>query len=66
MLVWIIPVYAFAMVCNSAGGGSNAATSIYSLDNDSHNNCVDADKAAWAIDKIYFLQMFIALKESKH
>ena len=53
MLVWIIPVYAFAMVCNSAGGGSNAATSIYSLDNDSHNNCVDADKASWAVDKIY-------------
>ena len=24
------------------------------LDNNSHNNCVNADKASWAIDKIYF------------
>ena len=46
-------MYTFAMVCNSEGGGTNAATNIKSLDNDSHNNCVDADKAVWAVDKIY-------------
>ena len=27
---------------------------ITKLDNSSHNNCVNADKAAWAIDKIHF------------
>lgn len=29
-------------------------TAITMLDNNSHDNCVDADKVAWAIDKIYF------------
>ena len=53
-VVGFIPMYAFAMICNSAGGGSNAMTNITMMDNDTHDNCVDADKAAWAIDKIYF------------
>ena len=47
-------MYALAMTCNSGGGGNNPATAITELDNNSHNNCVDADKAAWAIDKIHF------------
>ena len=29
-------------------------TNITMLDNNTHNNCVDGDKAAWAIDKVYF------------
>ena len=45
MLVWILPMYAFAMVCNSAGGGTNSMTAITMLDNDTHNDCVNADKA---------------------
>ena len=59
-------MYALAMTCNSGGGGNKPATAITELDNNRHNNCVDADKATWAIDKIHFLQMFIAQKESKH
>jgi hypothetical protein len=47
-------MYALAMTCNSGGGGNNPATAITELDNNSHNNCVEADKAAWAIDKIHF------------
>ena len=55
LLVFIFPFYAFAtFTCNSAGGGNNSATAITMLDNNTHNNCVDADVAAWAIDKIYF------------
>ena len=47
-------MYVFAMVCNSAGGGTTAMTAITMLDNNTHNNCVNADKASWAIDKIHF------------
>jgi len=54
VLAWILPIYAFAMVCNSAGGGTTAMTAITMLDNDTHNDCVNADKAAWAVDKIHF------------
>ena len=54
MLTLILPIYAFAMVCNSAGGGTTAMTAITMLDNDTHNDCVNADKVAWAVDKIHF------------
>ena len=54
MLTLILPLTVFAMVCNSAGGGTTAMTAITMLDNDTHNNCVNADKVAWAIDKIHF------------
>ena len=48
------PLYLFAMVCNSTGGGTTGADNITSLDNNTHNNCVNADIVAWAIDKIHF------------
>jgi len=54
MLIWFFPVTVFALECNSAGGGTNAMTAITMLDNNTHNNCVNGDKVAWAIDKIYF------------
>ena len=54
MLACILPLTLSAMVCNSAGGGTTAMTAITMLDNNTHNNCVNADKVAWAIDKIHF------------
>ena len=55
ILTLILPMYVFAtFTCNSTGGGTTGADNITSLDNNTHNNCVDADKAAWAIAKIYF------------
>ena len=55
MLTCILPLTLSAMVCS----GTMTATTvdngdITKLDNSSHNNCVNADKAAWAIDKIHF------------
>ena len=54
MLACILPLTLSAMVCNSAGGGTTAMTAITMLDNNTHNNCVNADKVAEAIDKIHF------------
>lgn len=54
LLILICPLYGFAMVCNSQGGGTSGMDNITSLDNNTHNNCVDADKVSWAIDKIHF------------
>ena len=54
MLILFFPLTLFALECNSAGGGTNSMTNITMLDNNTHNNCVDGDKAAWAIDKVYF------------
>ena len=54
LLILICPLYGFAMVCNSTGGGTTGADNITSLDNNTHNNCVDGDKVAWAISKIHF------------
>ena len=54
MLTLILPLTVYAMVCNSAGGGKTAMTAITILDNNTHNKCVNADKVAWAIDKIHF------------
>ena len=67
MMTCILPLTLSAMVCS----GTMTATTvdngdITKLDNSTHNDCVDGDKVAWAIGKIHFLQMFIALKESKH
>ena len=53
LLLLIIPLYGFAMTCNSSGGGTNPISGPSSLDNDSIDNCVDGDKAAWAISKVY-------------
>jgi len=46
--------FAFAMTCNNTGGVTTGADNITSLDNNTHNNCVNGDKVAWAIDKIHF------------
>ena len=54
LLILICPLYGYAMVCNSTGGGTTGADNITSLDNNTHNNCVNADIVAWAIDKIHF------------
>ena len=54
LIILICPLYGFAMTCNSTGGGTTGADNITSLDNNTHNNCVDADIVAWAIDKIHF------------
>ena len=58
LLILICPLYGFAMVCNSTGGGTTGADNITSLDNNTHNNCVDGDKVAWAISKIHFLPFY--------
>ena len=42
MLTLILPLTVFAMVCNSAGGGTTATTAITMLDNNTHKNCVNA------------------------
>jgi hypothetical protein len=55
ILMWILPLTLSAMVCSGTMTvTSNDNGDITKLDNSSHNNCVNADKAAWAIDKIYF------------
>ena len=67
MLTCILPLTLSAMVCSGAMTATTAGNQdITKLDNSTHNDCVDGDKVAWAIDKILFIQMFIALKESKH
>ena len=55
MLTCILPLTLSAMVCS----GTMTATTvdngdITKLDNSTHNDCVSADKAEWAIDKIHF------------
>ena len=55
MLTCILPLTLSAMVCSGAMTATTAGNGdITKLDNSSHNNCVNADKTAWAIDKIYF------------
>ena len=55
MLTCFLPLTLSAMVCSGTmTTTTNNNADITKLDNSSHNNCVDADKAAWAIDKIYF------------
>ena len=51
----ILPLTLAAMVCT----GTMTATTvgnydITKLDNSTHNDCVNADKVSWAIDKIHF------------
>ena len=53
MLMWILPLTVYAMKCNSSGGGTNPISGPSSWDNNTIDNCVDGDKAAWAISKVY-------------
>ena len=55
MLTCILPLTLSAMVCSGTMTSTTAEAGDESkLDNSTHNNCVNADKAAWAVDKIYF------------
>ena len=55
LLTCILPLTLSAMVCSGTMTSTTVDNGdITKLDNSSHNNCVDADKAAWAIDKIHF------------
>ena len=55
ILVWFFPLIVFAMTCNSdsSADGSNTISGPSALDNGTINNCVNGDKAAWAISKVY-------------
>ena len=55
MMIFILPLTLSAMVCSGTMTSTTVSNGdITKLDNSTHNNCVNADKAAWAIDKIYF------------
>ena len=55
MLTCILPLTLSAMVCSGTMTvTTNDNGDITKLDNRSHNNWVDGDKVAWAIDKIHF------------
>ena len=55
MMTCILPLTLSAMVCSGTMTTTTVDNGdITKLDNSTHNNCVDADKAAWAIDKIHF------------
>jgi len=55
IIMWMLPLAAFGMRCNSASlaDGSNDISGPYALDNGTIDNCVDGDIAAWAISKVY-------------
>ena len=55
LLIFICPLYGFAMTCNSGtlADNSNDISGPYALDNGTIDNCVDGDIAAWAISKVY-------------
>ena len=55
MLVWILPLTVFTMTCNndSSADGSNTISLPSALDKGTINNCVNGDKAACAISKVY-------------
>lgn len=50
-----LPLIVLAMTCNSdsSADGSNSISGPSALDNGTINNCVNGDKAAWAISKVY-------------
>jgi hypothetical protein len=52
-LMWMIPLTVFAFTCNSVSDNNSAISGPSHLDNGTIDNCVDADKAAWAISKVY-------------
>ena len=56
MLTCFLPLTLLsAMVCSGTMTATTAGNGdITKLDNTTHHDCVDADKASWAIDKIYF------------
>ena len=55
MMAWMLPLSLSAMVCSGAMTTSTASNGdVTKLDNSTHNDCVNADKVSWAIDKIYF------------
>ena len=55
LLTCILPLTLSAMVCSGTmTATTNDNGDITKLDNTTHHACVDADKAPWAIDKIYF------------
>ena len=53
MLMWILPLGVFALTCNSASDNNSEISGPSALDNATVNNCVDGDKAAWAVSKVY-------------
>ena len=55
MLTCILPLTLSAQVCSGTMTSTTAdAGDETKLDNSTHNDCVNADKASWAVDKIYF------------
>ena len=55
ILLLFFPLGVIAITCNSdsSADGSNSIYGPSALDNDTVNNCVNGDKAAWAISKVY-------------
>ena len=55
MLTCILPLTLSAQVCSGTMTSTTADQGDETkLDNSTHNDCVNADKASWAVDKIYF------------
>ena len=55
MMSCILPLTLSAMVCSGTMTASTAGNGdVTKLDNSTHNDCVNADKVEWAVDKIYF------------
>jgi len=55
MMTCILPLTLSAMVCSGTMTSTTAGNGdITKLDNSTHNDCVNADKVSWAIDKIHF------------
>ena len=55
IMTWILPLTLSAMVCSGTMTSTTAGNGdITKLDNSTHNDCENADKVSWAIDKIHF------------